>query len=148
LFYEWPVVDGEKQARAFALKDGSPFAFAGIWDRWKDKDTGEVPESFAIVTVDPSEWMAQYHDRMGIILKPKDYQRWLEEGEEHALPLDLLRPYPEEEMTSWRVSDKVGNTRNNWAELIEPIPEDMPKHKKPAKRTKTKKEPSPKGLFD
>jgi putative SOS response-associated peptidase YedK len=147
-FYEWPVVDGEKQARAFALKNDSPFAFAGIWDRWKDKETGEVLESFAIVTVEPSEWMAKYHDRMGVILKPKDYQRWLEEGEEHSLPLDLLRPYPEEEMKSWRVSDQVGNTRNNWAELIERVPDDMQKREKASKRAKPKKEPPPQGLFD
>jgi putative SOS response-associated peptidase YedK len=147
-FYEWPVVDGEKQARAFALKNGSPFAFAGIWDRWKDKDTGEILESFAIVTVDPNEWMAKYHDRMGVILKPKDYQRWLEEGEENVLPFDLLRPYPEEEMKSWRVSDKVGNTKNNWAELIEPIPEDTPKREKKVRRAKPKKGPPSKGLFD
>lgn len=66
-------MNGEKQARAFSLKDGSPFAFAGIWDRWKDKETGDVLESFAIVTTDPSERMAKYHDRMGVILKLKDY---------------------------------------------------------------------------
>lgn len=75
-----------------------------LHDLWK---------SFAIVTVESSEWMAKYHDRISVILKPKDDQRWLEEGEEHTLPLDLLRPYPEEEMKSWRVSDKVGNTGNN-----------------------------------
>lgn len=45
--------------------------------RWKDKETGEVLESFAIVTVDPNEWMAKYHDRMGVILKPKDYTKGL-----------------------------------------------------------------------
>jgi putative SOS response-associated peptidase YedK len=147
-FYEWPVVDGEKQAHAFSLKDDSPFAFAGIWDRWKDKETGNVVESFAIVTVGPGEWMARYHDRMGVILKPKDYQRWLEEAEEHQLPLDLLRPYPEEEMKSWRVSDKVGNARNNWAELIEPVSESDLSVSKPAKRAKAKKEPPTLGLFD
>ena len=43
-FYEWPVVDGEKQARAFSIKDDSPFAFAGLWDRWKDNETGNVLE--------------------------------------------------------------------------------------------------------
>ena len=147
-FYEWPVIDGEKQARAFALKDDSPFAFAGIWDRWKDKETGQVLESFAIVTVDPNEWMAKYHDRMGVILKPKDYQRWLEEGEEHQLPFDLLKPYPEEEMKSWCVSDKVGKSENNWAELIEPIPENQSKLDTPAKRPKQKKTLPAKGLFD
>lgn len=105
-------------------------------------------ESFAIVTVEPNEWMAKYHDRMGVILRPKDYRRWLEEGEEHSLPIDLLRPYTEEDMKSWRVSDKVGNVRNNWAELIEPIPGSELRAKKPAKRAKRKKEPPTLGLFD
>lgn len=146
-FYEWPVVDGAKQARAFSLRNSSPFAFAGIWDRWKDKDAGVVLESFAIVTVEPNEWMAKYHDRMGIILNPKDYSRWLEETEEHSLPVDLLRPYPEDDMRSWRVSDEVGNTRNNWAALIEPIPEDVPKREKKAKRAKPETEPPSMGLF-
>ena len=146
-FYEWPVIDGQKQARAFSLKDDSPFAFAGIWDRWRDKEVGDDLESFAIVTTDPSEWMAQYHDRMGVILKPRDYQRWLEEGEEHRLPLDLLRPYQEEEMKSWRVSDAVGNTRNNWAELIEMVPDDDPKREGKSRRSKPKKLPPPE-LFD
>ena len=50
------------------------------------------------------------HDRMGVTLKPKDYQRRLEEGEEHQLPFDLLRPFAEEEMKAWRVSDEVGDT--------------------------------------
>lgn len=64
-----------------------------------------------------------------------------------ALPRDLLRPYPEEEMESWRVSDKVGNAKSNWTELIEPVPEDAPK-KKP-KRTKPKKDlPPDTPLFD
>ncbi len=85
---------------------------------------------------------------MGVILKPKDYQRWLEEGEEHTLPLDLLRSYPEEEMQSWRVSDEVGNAKNNWAELIEPVPDDIPKREKKTKRTKVKKELPPRSLFD
>lgn len=147
-FYEWPVVDGAKQARAFSLKDDSPFAFAGIWDRWKDKETGEILESFAIVTIDPNEWMAKYHDRMGVILKPKDYQRWLEEGEEHAQPVDLLRPYPEEEMKSWRVSDEVGNIRNNWAELIEPVPDDALLPKKKTGRASSTKRPPTLGLFE
>lgn len=147
-FYEWPVMDGEKQARAFALNDDSLFAFAGIWDQWNDEQTGEVLESFAIVTVDPSEWMAKYHDRMGIILKPRDYQRWLEESLEHNLLVDLLRSYSEEEMKSWRVSDEVGNARNNWAELIEPIPETQPKREQPPKRRRDGKEPPPQGLFD
>jgi putative SOS response-associated peptidase YedK len=100
------------------------------------------------VTVEPNEWMAKSHDRIGVIAAPRDYQRWLEPGKLHSLPFDLLRPYPEEDMKYWRVSDKVGNTQNNWAKLIEPIPDDFPKREKPSKRAKPKKEPPPKGLFD
>jgi len=85
---------------------------------------------------------------MGVIVEPKNYQRWLEPGEVHSLPFDLLRPYPEEDMKSWRVSDKVGNTRNNWAELIEPVPDDAPKREKKTKRAKLPKELPPQGLFD
>jgi hypothetical protein len=65
-----------------------------------------------------------------------------------ALPLDLLRPYPEEEMQSWRVSAEVGNTRNNWAELIQPVSDDAPKREKKSKRANPKKEPPAQGLFD
>ena len=61
---------------------------------------------------------------MGVILEPKNYQRWVEPGEVHSLPFDLLRPHPVQDIESWRVSDMVGDTKNNWAELIEPIPED------------------------
>lgn len=92
--------------------------------------------------------MAKYHDRKGVILKPKDYQRWLEEGEEHQLPIDLLRPYPEEEMKSWRVSDEVGNTRNNWAELIEPVPEGQAIPERRRKRAKPRKGAQSGELFE
>jgi putative SOS response-associated peptidase YedK len=100
------------------------------------------------VTVEPNEWMAKYHDRMGVIIETKNYQQWLEPGEVNSLPFGLLKPYAEADMKSWRVSDKVGNTRNNWAELIEPVPEDAPKPVKKEKRAKPKKELPPRGLFD
>lgn len=92
--------------------------------------------------------MAKYHDRMGVIVAPRDYQRWLEPGEAQSLPFDLLKSCPEENMKPWRVSDKVGNTQNNWAELIELIPDDTPKREKKAKRAKPKKGLPSKGLLD
>jgi putative SOS response-associated peptidase YedK len=56
-----------------------------------------------------------------VILRPKDYERWLEPGEPTHLPVDLLRPYPAEEMKAWRVSSDVGNVRNNNPGLIKPV---------------------------
>jgi putative SOS response-associated peptidase YedK len=56
-----------------------------------------------------------------VILKPSDYERWLEPGEPSHLPVDLLRPFPEDEMKAWKVGADVGNVRNNRHELVEPI---------------------------
>jgi len=50
---------------------------------------------------------------MPVILKPNDYQRWLEPGDPQRLPTDLLKPYPAELMKAWKVSKDVGNVRNN-----------------------------------
>ena len=58
---------------------------------------------------------------MPVILNPRDYDRWLAPAEPSHLPVDLLRPYPAEEMKAWRVGSDVGNVRNNRAELVEPI---------------------------
>lgn len=85
---------------------------------------------------------------MSVILGPKDYQRWLEDGGKHQLSIDLVGPYPEEDMKSWRVSDEVGNARKNWAELIEPISENTPKREKKTKRLKPEEGLPPKQLFD
>ena len=57
---------------------------------------------------------------MPVIIPRKDYERWLAPCEPDRLPVDLLRPYPVEEMTAWKVIAAVGNVRNDRPELIEP----------------------------
>jgi len=125
-FYEWARVDAKtKQPFAIALKSGEPYAFAGLWERWRPKE-GEAPgtflETFTILTTDANEVLEPIHNRMPVILEPKDYNRWLEPAPVARLPVDLLRPFPAERMTAWRVSDRVGNVRNNDAELLVPCP--------------------------
>lgn len=121
-FYEWQKIDGKaKQPYAISLRDDSLFAFAGLWERWRDKAKDQVIETYTILTVDPNELLEPIHDRMPVILAPKDYQRWLEPGEPTHLPTDLLRPYPAEEMKAWKVGSAVGNVRNNAPELLAPI---------------------------
>jgi putative SOS response-associated peptidase YedK len=121
-FYEWKKLDAKtKQPYAIAMKDAELFAFAGLWDSWKDKETGKALETYTVITTDPNELMEPIHNRMPVILHRQDYDRWLEPGEPSRLPVDLLRPYPAEEMKAWPVSRDVGNVRNNRHELIEPI---------------------------
>ncbi|MGC1460826.1 MAG: SOS response-associated peptidase [Terracidiphilus sp.] len=121
-FYEWQRLDQKtKHPFAFALKSGEPYAFAVLWDRWQGKEN-ETLETFTILTTDPNELMEPVHNRMPVILEPKDYQRWLDPEMTERPPVDLLRPYPAECMRSWPVSARVGNVRNNDAELLEPSP--------------------------
>jgi putative SOS response-associated peptidase YedK len=117
-FYEWQTLDKKsKQPWAIELVDGNLFAFAGLWDRWKYKATGQPLETYTIITTDPNELLEPIHDRMPVILSPQDYSRWLDPGEPSRLPIDLLRPFPAEELRAWKVSAAVGNVKNNFPEL-------------------------------
>lgn len=119
-FYEWQKVDAKtKQPFAIGLKDDALFAFAGLWDSWKNKTTGQTLSTYTIVTTDPNELMEPLHDRMPVILRPQDYSRWLEPGEPTHPPIDLLRPYSTDEMKAWKVNARVGNVRNNDSDCVE-----------------------------
>ena len=118
-YYEWQRLDAKsKRPFAFALASGEPYAFAGLWESWRPKD-GAPLETFTILTTDPNQLMEPIHNRMPVILEPKDYDRWLDPGDPARLPVDLLRPYAADRMKGWPVSDRVGNVRNNGPELLD-----------------------------
>ena len=126
-FYEWKKIDEKtRQPHAISLQDGSLFAFAGLWDRWNDRESGAVLETYTIITTDPNELTQTIHDRMPVILARKDYARWLTASDPAHLPVDLLKPYPAEQMKAWKVSKAVGNTRNDDPSLIQPAQEEEP----------------------
>jgi putative SOS response-associated peptidase YedK len=78
-FFEWKAIKGQKakQPYAIAMKDGAPFGIAGIWENWKQPATGEWIRTFAVITTDANELVADIHDRMPLILAPDGYARWL-----------------------------------------------------------------------
>jgi putative SOS response-associated peptidase YedK len=120
-FYEWrPLSAKAKQPYAFTMKTGESFAFAGLWDAWKEPDGGWLI-SYAIITTDANELMEPVHNRMPVILKPTDYDRWLSRDEVERPPIDLLRPYEADRMTAHPVDTRVGNVRNNEPGLCEPM---------------------------
>lgn len=119
-FYEWQKTGPKtKQPYAITMKDRSVFGFAGLWERWTDKASGEVVRSCTIITTAPNEVCAPIHNRMPVILDPAKYGRWL--GEEMATPEELhglLRPFSAESMKAFPVDARVGNVRNDDASLI------------------------------
>ena len=121
-FYEWQKLGNKaKQPWTIEFADGEVFAFAGLWDVWKDRTTSNVIETYTIITTDPNELVQPLHDRMPVILAPQDYDRWLEPGDPERPPIDLLRPFPAGEMKAWKVSSAVGNTKNDSPELRLPM---------------------------
>jgi putative SOS response-associated peptidase YedK len=118
-FYEWHTHDGQKVPYFISLISGKPFAFAGIWERWDDKEKGEKLETTAIITTAANEFMSQLHDRMPVVLEAGRTDAWLA-GEEGALA-DAIAKLPR--FRAWPVDRKVNNARNEGSELIEPAGE-------------------------
>jgi putative SOS response-associated peptidase YedK len=114
-----------KEPYVFTLAGDEPFAFAGLWDRWKDPVNNTALESFTIITTTPNELTATVHNRMPVILRPQDYDLWLSHpgtpAHSHAPPLQLLallRPFPADRMAAHRAHADVGNVRNNHPGLL------------------------------
>jgi len=105
-FYEWQTINRKKQPYHFARRDGKPFAFAGLWERW---DKGESPiESCTIITTDANELVRPLHDRMPVILQPEDFERWLDPKEDSGMLQALLQPLPPQLMVSQVVAKVEG----------------------------------------
>ena len=118
-FYEWKTLaEGGKQPYHIQMRDGSPFAFAGLWEQWVG-NSGETIESCSIITTTPNELLSEIHDRMPVILKPEDFGQWIEpEVSDPQLIENLLQPYDAEAMLAYRVSTLVNNPRNETPDCL------------------------------
>ena len=85
---------------------------------WRDPSSGEWVRTFAIITTDANELVAEIHDRMPLILAPADYSRWLSDEPD---PGDLMRPFPAEPMRMWPISTRVNKPENDDPSVVEPI---------------------------
>lgn len=122
-FYEWQKVNGAKQPFFIRLREGQPFAFAGLWEYWKGSDD-LVIQSCTLLTTQPNELMRPLHNRMPVILSPKDYDLWLDPKVQQAEQLQpLLRAHPAEEMEAFPVSRFVNRPANDDPACIEPLAE-------------------------
>jgi putative SOS response-associated peptidase YedK len=119
-FYEWKTIaKKEKIPYRITLQDNRLFAMAGIWDSWKD-ETGEIINSFAIITTSPNKLMENIHTRMPVILDRKDEKQWLNENDTTLL-FSLLKPYPEQEMIAYPISKLVNSPFNDSPDVMNPV---------------------------
>ena len=125
-FYEWKRTGKSKVPHRIALKSGEPFAFAGIWSTVHDP-SGRPYTTFAILTIEANELMAQIHSRMPVILRAHDEATWLNQ----RCPLDeaqaLLVPFPAEPLTLYEVSPRINSPTYNTPDALHPVaPVQMP----------------------
>ena len=115
-FYEWQRSKRIKQPFHFGMRDDSMFAFAGVWDRWRDA-TGQVVESCSILTTTPNSLLADVHDRMPVILGSECYELWLDPGFRNTGVLaEMLRPFDARLMRRYPVSNRINSVSNDDAE--------------------------------
>jgi putative SOS response-associated peptidase YedK len=83
----------------FYLKEKEVFGFAGLWEEWLDKQTGELLETCTIIITEANEVLKPVHDRMPVILKAESYDEWLDGKLKDTNRLqELLKPYPADKM--------------------------------------------------
>jgi len=122
-FYEWQRTDGRKQPWLLRLRGGAPFAFAGLWSSWKDRESGEALESCAIVTTTPNALAARIHDRMPVIVAWERHGEWIDPAADVAGLASLLAPYPASEMEAYPVSTWVNSPAHDDPRCLEPLAE-------------------------
>lgn len=119
-FYEWRKEGRLRTPMRFTLRNGEPFAFAGLWDRWLRPD-GTPLYSFTIVTTNPNSLLEPVHDRMPVILLPEDEAKWLDPANTDPAALSpLLKPFPAELMDGYSVSRTVNSAVNDSPDCIAP----------------------------
>lgn len=108
-FYEWGGKGAARRAHHVTMREGEPFGIAALWERWRDPE-GQWIESCVLMTTEANACVRPIHERMPVILDPRDYGRWLDPGERDAARvLPLLVPCPPD----WLVATAVGRQVND-----------------------------------
>jgi putative SOS response-associated peptidase YedK len=119
-YYEWQRSGALKQPHYIRLASGEPFAMAGLWERWRDPQSGSPLESCTIVTTTPAASIAHLHDRMPVILSPESHGIWLAPDREQSEVIDRLLGPTGLDLAASPVSRQVNNARNEGPGLVEP----------------------------
>lgn len=121
-FYEWKSVGDKKTKTPYYIhmQNRQPFAMAGLWDSWESPD-GSSLKTCTIITTTPNELMETIHDRMPVILHPRDYAKWLDAAPQTPENLQpLIKPFNADVMSAYPVSTLVNKPANDMPELVVP----------------------------
>ena len=118
-FYEWRRQGDSKTPYYISLASGDPFALAGLWENWTDKESGESLQTTTLITAEANEFMSPLHHRMPVILDAANATDWLAGSQELLDDVAAITP----PLQAWPVDRRVNNARNEGDELIRPAGE-------------------------
>ena len=120
-FYEWKRTATGKQPYCFEVNKGELFAFAGLWDGWKNAE-GQWIRTCSILTTTPNAVTLAIHDRMPVILDRDSYDLWLDPGMQNVAAIsELLKPFDAMLMRCYPVSSRVNHVVNDDEECSRPV---------------------------
>jgi putative SOS response-associated peptidase YedK len=123
-FYEWAIQGRHRQPHYFTRRDGAPALFAGLYEYWRDPtlpSDAPLRQTCTVLTTEPSDDIDGVHDRMPVILDPRDVLSWLRTDERGVdARLELIRSAPVGTLTHLTVNPAVGSVRNDGPDMIEP----------------------------
>ena len=113
-FYEWRREGDIKTPHFISLASGEPFALAGLWENWNDKESGESLQTTTLITTAANDFMTPLHHRMPVILEASTAGEWLAGSTELLDDVAAITP----PLQAWPVDRRVNNARNEGEELI------------------------------
>ena len=122
VFYEWRDVPGQKRRTpyAVAMGEGEIFALGGLWEAWRSRESSTWLITCAILTTQPNNLLQPIHDRMPVIVRPDDYQAWIDPGTTIGALRKLVAPFAAEDMRAWEIGLQVNDPKVDDASVIAP----------------------------
>lgn len=114
-FFEWREYNGKKYPYFIRLKSSNLFSLACIFDSWTNKESGEIIESFSVITCPANPMMEVVHNRkkrMPVILAPHDEQDWIKTSINDDVIKGFIKPFDSEQMEAYTVSRFLNNARS------------------------------------
>ena len=120
-FFEWKTEGKRKIPYRFILENERIFSFAGLWDKWQNKDSGEILKTFTIITTEAEDPVKSIHNRMPVVLSADNEKKWLHDG----IAVMKTRNDISAKFKKYRVSEQVNNPSNNIPMVLEKAEENL-----------------------
>lgn len=121
-YFEWQKQeDGTKVPHVIYHRQQKYFGMAGVWDQWTNKETGEIVETFSIITMPALPELEKLHHRQPVVLSPDNYKHWLKEGISVSRVMDLLSDHGNAKLNAYPVASLVNYPANNRVGILKPI---------------------------